>query len=84
MGAYCKLFSPPALSPPELGFYVTECDAEGPKEPFSVVINGTEFVIPGSAFVLSDTVLYKNGFSGNYGNYCFCGLQEGGIFGQSR
>jgi hypothetical protein len=82
--AYNKLFNPPAILAPDLGFYVTECDAQGPEEPFSLVINGTKFTIPGSAFVLGDTVLSENGFSGDYGNYCFCGLQQGGIFGQSR
>jgi hypothetical protein len=82
--AYSKLFSPPAISPPELGFYITECDAQGPKDPFSIIINGTTFTIPGSAFVLSETLLSENGFSGQYGDYCFGGLQRGGIFGESR
>jgi hypothetical protein len=82
--AYSKLFNPPAISPPELGFYAIECDAQAPEEPFSVIINGTDFVIPGSSFVLSDAILSENGFSGPYGNYCFSGLQDGGIFGGAR
>jgi hypothetical protein len=82
--AYSKLFNPPAFAPPELGIYITECNAQGPSEPFSVIINGTAFFIPGSAFVLNEVILSENGFPGKYGDYCFSGMQDGGIFGQSR
>jgi hypothetical protein len=80
--AYSKLFSSPAGSPAGLGFYITECDAVGPREPFQVTINGTTFVITGQNSVLGVVPLEDNGFPGAYGNYCFIGIQCGGTFGE--
>jgi hypothetical protein len=80
---YAKLFNPPAISPPEVGIYITECDAQGPEQPFSVTINGTNFDIPGADFVLSGVILSDNGLTGRYGNYCYCGIQSGGFWEES-
>jgi hypothetical protein len=77
VASYAELFNPPAIIPPEVGIYITECDAQGPEQPFSITINGTNFDIPGSNFVLSGVLLSDNGFSGPYGNYCYCGIQIG-------
>jgi hypothetical protein len=74
--AYSKLFDPPAFMPTELGFYVNDCEAQGPSEPFYVVIEGKTFSIPGSSFVLGGVLLSENGLAGKYGNYCFSGLQS--------
>ncbi|KAF2115273.1 aspartic peptidase domain-containing protein [Lophiotrema nucula] len=78
--AYNKLFDPPAIFPAEVGFWIIDCKAHGPKEPFYVVINSTTFTFPGSDFVLGDVLLSDNGIGGKYGNYCFSGIQEGGIW----
>lgn len=80
VASYAKLFNPPAISPAEVGIYITECDAQGPEEPFVVTINGTSFDIPGSDFVLSGVILSENGIAGQYGNYCWCGIQSGGFW----
>jgi hypothetical protein len=69
--------------PPEVGFYIIECSAKAPNESFSVTINDTDFEIPGADFVLSDAVLSENGIDGAYGNYCFCGMQSGSIWGKN-
>jgi hypothetical protein len=39
VAAYSALFSPPAYFVPDIGIYVTTCDARGPIEPFHVVIS---------------------------------------------
>jgi hypothetical protein len=80
VSSYAKLFNPPAISPSEVGIYITECDAQGPEQSFSVTINGTSFDMPGSDFVLSGVILSDNGFSGPYSNYCYCGIQNGGYW----
>ncbi|KAK3620562.1 hypothetical protein LTR56_023344 [Elasticomyces elasticus] len=78
--AYNKLFDPPAINPPDLGIYIIQCNATGPKVPFVVKIAGTEFKLPGESFVLSDVVLSENGVTGEYGDYCFSGIQETGVW----
>ncbi|KAK3633523.1 hypothetical protein LTR56_015776 [Elasticomyces elasticus] len=78
--AYNKLFDPPAINPPDLGIYIIQCNATGPKVPFIVKIAGTEFKLPGESFVLSDVILSENGVSGEYGDYCFSGIQEAGVW----
>ncbi|KAK5731453.1 hypothetical protein LTR17_011341 [Elasticomyces elasticus] len=78
--AYNKLFDPPAINPPDLGIYIIQCNATDPKVPFVVKIAGTEFKLPGESFVLSDVVLSENGVSGEYGDYCFSGIQETGVW----
>ncbi|KAK4948989.1 hypothetical protein LTR10_012362 [Elasticomyces elasticus] len=78
--AYNKLFDPPAINPPDLGIYIIQCNATGPKVPFVVKIAGTEFKLPGESFVLSDVILSENGVSGEYGDYCFSGIQEAGVW----
>ncbi|KAK5171269.1 uncharacterized protein LTR77_004413 [Saxophila tyrrhenica] len=82
--AYSELFNPPAIYVKDWGTYVTRCDAEGPKEPFMIVINGTGFAIPGSDFVFGNAVMSGLGVPpGKYDDYCFSGLQGAGPVGIS-